>query len=133
MTKISPDNHPPVRSNQPSSSVFDRTALIHKSYELFRLIQKPVGNFKKPWRYTVGERMQDTILKVVEETGQALYARQPLREQYIMRLLGTIQTLTLFVRLSYDEGLITEQQFFSWSDRVEELGRMAAGWLGSVR
>lgn len=116
-----------------SQSVFDRTALIHKSYELFRLVQKPIGNFQKPWRYTIGERLQSTLLKVVEETGQGLYARQPLKEQYILRLLGTIQTLTLFIRLSYDEKLITEQQFFSWSDRVEELGRMAAGWLTSVR
>lgn len=129
MAKPTQEDTPP----QQSSSVFDRTALIHKSYELFKLIQKPVSDFKKPWRYTIGERMQDTILKIVEETGQGLYARQPLKEQHILRLLGTIQTLTLFVRLSYEEKLITEQQFFSWSDRIEELGRMAAGWLTSVR
>ncbi len=89
--------------------------------------------FSKPWRYTIGERLQDTILAVVDQTGQALYARQPLKEPYILQLLGTLQTLTLLVRLCYDEKLISEQQFFLWSERVEKLCRMAAGWLSSVR
>ena len=70
---------------------------------------------------------------MVELTGQAFYARQPLREPYILKMLGTLQTVQLLVRLCSDEKLITEHQSFAFSDKVQELERMAAGWLSSVR
>lgn len=124
---------PSSPSTLENSSVFTRTALIYKSYELFKLTLDPIAKFPKPWRYTVGERLQNAILQVVEETGQALYVRQPLKENYILRVIGTLQTLTLLIRLCLDTKLIPEQKFFEWSNRSEELCRMAAGWLSATR
>ncbi len=94
---------------------------------------KAVQGFPKPWRYSLGEKLPSAILNVVELTGQALYARQPLKEPYILKILGATQTIQLFIRLAVEEHLVTEHQFFAWSDQVQELQRMAAGWLSSVR
>ncbi|MBI5022995.1 MAG: four helix bundle protein [Candidatus Magasanikbacteria bacterium] len=114
-------------------SIFASTPLIFKSYLLYRPIASAAQNFKKPWRYGLGEKLQTAILTIVEQTGQALYARQPLKEPHILKIIGTIQTVQLFIRLALDENIINEHQFFAWSDQVEELSRMAGGWLASVR
>jgi hypothetical protein len=66
-------------------------------------------------------------------TAQALYCRQPLKEPLILRVIGSIQAIQLFIRLCYDEKLINEHKFFNWSEQVIELNRMASGWLNSVR
>ncbi len=89
--------------------------------------------FPKPYRYSVGEKLQAALLAVIELTSHALYARQPLKEPYILKILGTVQTAQLFVRLCFDEKLVTSHQFFAWSDGVQELSRMAHGWLKMVR
>ena len=117
----------------PNASVFSNTPLILKSYFLYRTVTRETFEFKKPWRYSIGEKLQTAILTIVEQTGQALYARQPLKEPYVLKIIGTIQTVQLFVRLAYDEKLITEHQFFAWSDQIGELSRMAGGYLASVR
>jgi len=113
--------------------VFSNTPLILKGYFLYRAVTKQIQQFPKLWRYGVGEKLQSAILAVVEITTQALYARQPIREPYILKILGATQTAQLFIRLCFDEKLITEHQFFAWSDATQELSRMAAGWLSSTR
>lgn len=120
-------------SSANNDSVFSQTPLIIKSYLLYHPITRAIQKFPKPWRYSLGEKLQNAILTIIEQTGQALYARQPLKEPYILKILGTIQTVQLFIRLCLDEKLITEHQFFAWSDQTQELQRMAAGWLISAR
>jgi len=92
-----------------------------------------IQQWPKPWRYSIGEKLQTAILTAIDQTAQVYYARQPLKEPYALKLVGTIQTIQLFVRLAYEEKLLPEHHFFSWSDRVQELQRMAVGWLTSVR
>lgn len=70
---------------------------------------------------------------IIDMTCQALYARQPFKEPYILKIIGAVQSLQLFVRLGFEEGLITEQQYFSCSDNIIELNRMALGWLKATR
>lgn len=115
------------------SSIFSQTPLILKSYWLYRALTPLIQLWPKPWRYGIGEKLQTAILVAIDQTGQALYARQPLKEPYILKIIGTMQTVQLFIRLAYDEKLLEEQHFFSLSDRVQELNRMAIGWLVSAR
>jgi len=114
-------------------SIFSQTPLILKSYWLYRAVTPQVQRWPKPWRFSIGEKLQSAILTAVSQTTEALYARQPLKEPYILRLIGTIQAIQLFVRLAYEEKLLPETNFFAWSDRIQELNRMAVGWLSSVR
>jgi len=115
------------------TSIFSQTPLILKSYWLYRQTAKQILKFPKPYRYCLGEKLQTSILNIIDLTAQALYSRQPLKEPIILRLLGAIQAAQLFIRLSHDEQLISEYQLFAWSDQIAELNRMAAGWLASVR
>jgi hypothetical protein len=100
---------------------------------LYRQVQPLILSFPKPWRYSIGEKLCSTLLAIIEGTCQALYARQPLKEPYILKLTGSIQTVQLFIRLALEEKLITEQQYFSLSAKVIEFHKMALGWLNSVR
>lgn len=77
--------------------------------------------------------MQTALLNIIQHTTQAIYARQPLKEPYILQIAGYIQTLQLFIRLSFEEKLIVEKQYFILSDKIIELQKMAIGWLKSVR
>lgn len=104
-----------------------------KSYWLYRALAPHIHKWPKPSRYSIGEKLQSAILTTVDQTGQALFARQPLKETYVLKIIGTIQTIQLFIRLAYEEKLLPENHFFSLSDRVVELNKMAIGWLSSVR
>jgi len=115
------------------ASIFSQTPLILKSYWLYQLVSPLIIKFPKPYRYGLGEKLQTAILNVVDLTAQGLYCRQPLKELQILKLIGAIQVVQLFIRLAYDEKLIDEQQFFRFSDQISELSRMAAGWLVSTR
>ena len=106
---------------------------MFKSYVLYKTLVPLVQKFPKPWRYSIGEELQRTILEIIRFTCQALYARQPLKEPFILKVIGAIQTAQLFIRLALEQQLITEQHYFRASQMVVELHRMALGWLKSVR
>lgn len=113
--------------------MFSNTPLIVKTYQLFQKIQPLINNFPKPWRYSLGESLQRSTLAIIETSAQALYARQPLREPLILRIIGSIQSLQLFIRIAFEEDLISEQQFFAFNKLITELSRMAIGWLKATR
>jgi hypothetical protein len=69
--------------------------------------------------------LQNSILTTIEQTTQALYARQPLKENYVLKVLGNLQTIQLFVRMAHEEKLIADNTFFNLSERVVELNK----WL----
>lgn len=100
---------------------------------MFRALQIAIRRFPKPWRYSLGEQLQIALLRIIDKTCQGLYARQPLKEPYILEVAGAVQTAQLFIRLAFEEKLINEQQFFAWSNQAQELHKMAIGWLKSVR
>lgn len=125
---------PPQRFGSNSDEfVFSQTPLILKSYQAYRAVAPLIHRFPKPWRYSIGEKLQTAILSVIDLTCQALYARQPLKEPYILKIIGAIQTVQLFVRLALEEKLIEEKQYFRLSEQIIELHRMALGWLKSTR
>jgi hypothetical protein len=104
-----------------------------KSYQLYRQLQPAIRKFPKPWRYSLGEKLQTGLLNIIETSMQALEARQPLKEPYILKVLGYIKSIQIFIRLSFDENLIDERHYFAWSETTVELLKMAKGWLKSTR
>jgi hypothetical protein len=108
-------------------------SIILKTYQLYRRLNTAILKFPKPWRYSLGEKIQTGLLDIIESAMQGLQTRQPLKETYILKTLGHIKSLQIFIRLCSDEKLITENQYFSYSDQAVQLLKMAIGWLRSTR
>jgi len=110
-----------------------RLSLIQKAYNLYLHLYPILKNLPKRNRYTLGEKIECTLLDIVESVSLASIQIKTLREPIVHKASCKIEVLKLLVRLSYDLNLINDHQYISLEDQVNEIGRMVGGWIKSLR
>ncbi len=91
---------------------FDRTAAIPKSQ-----------------RFSFGQRLDGFAIDALMLVVEALFTRDAAKRQRLADFNLTLEKLRVLWRLVQDRGWISQQQLLFVNDRLDELGRMAGGWL----
>lgn len=103
--------------------------LINKSYELYKLLYRYLKDFPKKERYTLGEKIEETLLEII---GKTIYLNQlpdHLKENQLLLLNSQNELLKLLIRLSYDVKILKEQQYLTLQSYLQEIGKMIGGWI----
>ena len=86
------------------------------------------NNFPKVHRYTLGAKVEDSFLTLLEHIFFALYL--PI-EKKIIRLeyaVAKLDALKFFLQISFENKCISEKQYLEISKELDEIGRMLGGW-----
>jgi len=106
-------------------------AVIDKLYQLTRWYLERVEKFPRSWRHTLGERLQNAILFVLENTVEAAYAtdKTPLLKEANRRL----HRVRILTRLATDLRCLSLKQQEYAAKEVDEIGRQIGGWQRAGR
>ncbi len=92
-----------------------------------------VLRFPKPTRYSLGARIENTVLELIE----TLYLAQSKQGASRLLLLNkadiTLKMLTTHLRLAYKTKSINDAGFAALSERAVEIGRMIGGWIKKTK
>jgi hypothetical protein len=81
---------------------------------------------------TYGDRVQNHLSDLLERLIRAFYAPPTRKKELLLEVNVDLEILRHYIRLGFDLNLFKATQYHDFSNRIDEIGRMAGGWLKSL-
>jgi len=108
---------------------YEHLTIFQKSYDLLVRIYNEVHNFPKEYKYSLGEKLQNVCLELLDYIVIANSERD--KRLYLKRANQQVDRLRIYVRLCYALNVFGKRKYEVLSKYIDEVGRMAGGWLKS--
>ena len=99
---------------------------VTRCYRIALWIFERVARFPKNHKYTLGQRLENTILDILENLIEASYTKE--KESLLKKANLLVERMRYLVRLSKDLKLIGLSQYEFAGRELNELGSMIGGW-----
>ena len=107
--------------------------VIIKTKEAYLLWHNFLVNLKRIDRYTVGQRIDDTFLTLLELLFRASFAYDKFEKlALISQAIGKRDLLNFFLQLGWEHKIIPHKMYSDLIIRLDEIGRMLGGWKKSL-
>jgi hypothetical protein len=110
-----------------------QTPVVHKTYELLRLLHETQKKIPKQERYTLWQRCEVTALDALQELLMITYRPTPERREHLISVSGSIDVLRVLIRLASDIKIIDQKRYLTLQEHLDEIGRMLGGWIKSIK
>lgn len=87
-----------------------------------------VPHIAKGSRYTIGARIENKFLDLLELTYIAYFTKRENKEEKISRCILILDTLKFLVSVAWEGKLVSDKQCEDIALKLEEVGRMFGGW-----
>ena len=91
-----------------------------------------VPHIAKGARYTIGSRIENKFLDLLECAYTAYFTERYKKAQKIMECILTTDTLKFFMYVAWEGKLISNKQYEDAALALEEIGKMLGGWRKSL-
>lgn len=98
-------------------------------YKLYTSYQKRVRYFPKYYRFTLGARIDDSLLEMLEHL---ILAQKKTKKSKVLLLEKAdvkLQVLKLLIRASHELEALPHGGYISLQKQVIEIGKMLGGWI----
>ena len=99
-------------------------------YQTLDWILSTVERFPKNARFSLGNRISDSGLDIVELVTEAIYTRK--RSHILDRINMEIEKQRVLFRIAHDRRYISTRQYEHIARALDTAGRMAGGWKKSL-
>jgi four helix bundle protein len=103
--------------------------LFQKSYDFYKWIYPILKDFPKSERYTLVEKIHDTLLSFISKVVEARKVED--KNRILKQADAELEKLKVLMRLSKDQEFISMGQYRKASEKLDELGKMLGGWMKS--
>lgn len=103
--------------------------VIVKTYNLTLWYIKKLDSLPKNHRYTLGEKIQNTLLNLLLILSDAIYSKD--KKPLLQKANKEIEKLRLLTRLLKDLTIISIDNFRFITSSINEIGQMIGGWMRS--
>ena len=104
-----------------------------KLYELYKNISNYLPLFPKGKRYTLGQKIDQTTLDIIELVVTAGYSARDQKVVILQKASIKLDLLKMLTRLSLDTKCLDNKKYQQLSAQLVEIGKMLGGWIKSVR
>jgi four helix bundle protein len=91
-----------------------------------------IKNFPKQEKYSLGFKIESTVLEILELLLAAAYGFRNEKLQKVRIASNKTDLLKLLIRLSYDTKSINTKQYLTLQEQTVEIGKMLGGWIKSL-
>lgn len=102
-------------------------AAIEAHYQFLVWLLPTVEKIPRSHKFTLGDRIEDTALDVLEALIEATYTRE--RTQHLRRANLGIEKLRFLLRLAADLRLLDRHRYEHAARTLDETGRLIGGWM----
>lgn len=96
-------------------------------YQFLIWLAPTVARFPKTHKFTLGDRIENIALDVLEALIEATYTRE--RLQHLRRANLGIEKLRVLLRLATDLRLLDMRRYEFAARALDETGRLIGGWI----
>jgi len=91
-----------------------------------------VPHIEKGARYTLGARIENTFLDLLELAHAAYFTEKEKKAEKIAECIFINDTLKFLVSVAWEGKLISDKQCEEIALKLEEIGKMLGGWKKSL-
>ena len=102
---------------------------MHKICELYKLFHEYLKYFPKQEKYTLGQKIETTILESLELILSATYLPKNKRFEIIRKASDKIDLLKYLIRLAYETKSINIKKYIILEGKIIEIGKIIGGWM----
>ena len=105
---------------------YSHIPIFQKTYILALNIYKIAGNFKKEYKYTLGEKLKLTCHDLLDLI--IIVNSNENKSEFLEKLNNKLESLRIHLRLTFDLRAISPGQFEKLNKEIDEIGRQIGGW-----
>ena len=106
----------------------DSASIIQRVKEGYLVWINIVPHIPKSARYTIGTRIENKFLDLLELTYIAYFTEKEKKSDKLSECILVLDTLKFFLTVAWEAKLISNNQFEDIVRKLEEVGRMLGGW-----
>lgn len=107
--------------------------VINRTQELYVVVCNITEKLPALQRQTIGKRLEDTILLLLELLIMAKHAPSSHKGPYLIKASAQVEIIQFQLRILTDRKLANETRLHQLQAKVLEIGRMTGGWRKSVQ
>lgn len=92
-----------------------------------------VPHIPKGGRYTLGARIENKFLDLLEQSYLAYFTIREKRLPMLSQCVLTLDVLKFLVTVGWEGKLITHKQYAALAPKLDEIGKMLGGWRNSLK
>ncbi|HEY5064038.1 MAG TPA: diversity-generating retroelement protein Avd [Xanthobacteraceae bacterium] len=104
---------------------------IEAHYQFLLWLLPAVEKFPRSRKFTLGDRIENAALNVLEALIEATYTRQ--RTQHLQRANLGIEKLRFLIRIATDLRLLDARRYEHAVRALDDTGRLIGGWAKAQR
>ena len=101
--------------------------IIVKTYNLTRWYIEKLSRLPKNHRFTLGEKIQNSLLNLLMFLSDAIYSKE--KKRLLNEANKELEKLRILSRLLKDLKLLPIDNYRFVSSSIEEIGKMLGGWM----
>ena len=110
----------------------DNLPVITKTEELYSASLQICESLTGLQRQTIGRRLEDNILHLLEYQIMAKNAPRPNKAPYLIKASALQEVILLLLRIMISKGLANQTTLHQLQARTIEIGKMLGGWRRSL-
>lgn len=91
-----------------------------------------VPHMAKSSRFTIGQRIDDRFLDLIEISYTTYFSSKENKEENIAKCIFVLDKLKYLISVAWEGKLISNKHFEDLAIRLEEAGKMLGGWKKSL-
>ena len=107
--------------------------VVIKLFVLYEITHRLVFKFPKHERYTLGEKMERTILDGIELFVFANQISKYEKEKVLTQANSKIELLKILFRISLNCKILEGKEYLEIESKLQEIGKMTQGWIKYAR
>ena len=106
--------------------------VVIKLKNTYGVWQKHLQHFPKANRYTLGSKIDDMFLNLIEYTFLASYANIKEKLPVLDKAVSRLDLIKLLLLLAWDIKALDTNKYAELSQDLDEIGKMLGGWRKQV-
>src|SRR3989344_1175082 len=108
-------------------------SIIQKLVAIYKLWHEFLPHFPRDSRQTLGQKIDDLFLEVIENVVKAGYSDKAEKEIFLKRASVKLDLLKFFLQVAWEIKSVDNKKYISLSEKLNEVGKMLGGWLRSIK
>ncbi len=120
-----PDTHSDIEPGKLNLDI----PVFQKTYDLYKSFYLIILDFPKKDRYTIGQRLENTILALLEDIITASQLSKSEKVPTLQKASIKLDILKVLIRCCKDLKILDNKKYLIFESQVIEIGRMLGGWI----
>jgi len=102
--------------------------VLLKAKTAYSLWFKIYNDFPKAHRYTLGEKIEDYFLGLLENIFISIYLPLEAKIPRLTVAISKLDGVKFFLQIAWENKCLKNDKYSELSEKLEEIGRMLGGW-----